>query len=200
MHRQVYVKVNAPVDEGVAGLVTALSIFPNLETIESCQGEPDGHNAFVYFKCGNWKDCAAVIFDEIMPALDDDLRAAVSLSVEAIDQYSALAKLAVEPAKIAALVDRIQEASSEDCSAVCALEVGIRRGPAQSGDHKWAGDIVNSEVWRAHEWIVVLGNVCLPRGTTLRTVQIKGPSVASRHARNMEIATEQRQNEIGCLI
>lgn len=37
-HRQTYVKVNAPVDVGVASVVTALSSIPSLCTISSCEG------------------------------------------------------------------------------------------------------------------------------------------------------------------
>lgn len=37
-HKQTYVKVNAPVDVGVATMVAALSMFPTLVTISSCEG------------------------------------------------------------------------------------------------------------------------------------------------------------------
>lgn len=37
MHRQIWVKVNALVDEGIVELVNALSSFPKLQTYESCQ-------------------------------------------------------------------------------------------------------------------------------------------------------------------
>jgi len=48
VHKQTWVKVNAPVDEGVAGLVSALSSFPELCTIESCQGDAE-HPAVVFY-------------------------------------------------------------------------------------------------------------------------------------------------------
>lgn len=41
MHRQKFIKVNVPVDEGVAELIAALSAFPRLQTISSCQGNGD---------------------------------------------------------------------------------------------------------------------------------------------------------------
>ncbi len=46
-HRQIFVTVNAPIDEGVACLVRALSQIPSLCTISSCQGA-----AFVTFRFG----------------------------------------------------------------------------------------------------------------------------------------------------
>jgi hypothetical protein len=39
-HKQVWVKVNAQVDEAVAEIITALGLFPHVHTIESCQGGP----------------------------------------------------------------------------------------------------------------------------------------------------------------
>ncbi len=48
MHRQVPIKVNALVDEGIAPLVTALSRLAPVLTLDSCQGG-DGAPAYVYF-------------------------------------------------------------------------------------------------------------------------------------------------------
>jgi len=50
MHKTVRVKVNAWVDEDVAPLVLALNEFPNVWTLDSCQGE-NGKHAYVYFDC-----------------------------------------------------------------------------------------------------------------------------------------------------
>jgi hypothetical protein len=47
-HKQGYARVNAQVDEGIAGLVEALSGFPTLCTLNSCEGR-----AFVSFRFGN---------------------------------------------------------------------------------------------------------------------------------------------------
>jgi len=45
-HRQVWVKVNASIDEGVAPLVSALAEFPGVCTASSCQGDaPHGEEA-----------------------------------------------------------------------------------------------------------------------------------------------------------
>jgi hypothetical protein len=34
-------KMNIPVDKRIGDLITALSLFPKLQTIESCQGNND---------------------------------------------------------------------------------------------------------------------------------------------------------------
>jgi hypothetical protein len=46
-HRQVFIKTNAAVDEGIADLISALSEFPTLCTLSSCEG-----GAFVTFRFG----------------------------------------------------------------------------------------------------------------------------------------------------
>jgi len=62
-HSQVPVKINAWADEGVASLVEAVSAFPDLQTIESCQGgEQDTPNAYVIFLRGrNWQENGAFL-------------------------------------------------------------------------------------------------------------------------------------------
>jgi hypothetical protein len=51
-HVEKLVKVNAPVDEGIAEVVEALNAFPKLYTTDSCQGRDDGW-AFVWFRYGD---------------------------------------------------------------------------------------------------------------------------------------------------
>ena len=53
-HRTVWAAVNAPVDEGIAELVEALSDFPTLSTLNSCEG-----GAFVTFRFGHDSSDAA---------------------------------------------------------------------------------------------------------------------------------------------
>ncbi len=57
-HREVFVKVNAPVDEGIAEVVRLLSRIPGLQTIESSQGDPQERRspAFVLFRLGGWAE------------------------------------------------------------------------------------------------------------------------------------------------
>jgi len=48
-HRQTLIKVNAPVDEGVAEVVSTLSLFPVI-TLDSCQGNDINHKAEISFR------------------------------------------------------------------------------------------------------------------------------------------------------
>ena len=70
-HKQVVVKVNAAVDEGIVEVVSALSAFPWVVTVESCQGEPgpDGRPAGVSFFCGDWRKAAVFVHARLAPAL-----------------------------------------------------------------------------------------------------------------------------------
>ena len=63
-------KVNAPVDEGIAELVALLSEVDGLETIDSCQGDPDREMpAYVYFVFKDWETICRFAFDVVSPAL-----------------------------------------------------------------------------------------------------------------------------------
>lgn len=84
-HVQAIIKVNAEVDEGVAHLIQALSAIPCLITQESCQGEIGGRHGFVAFRLGSWNECGGFLFDRLLVQMDRDLRAEVSLRVEAYD-------------------------------------------------------------------------------------------------------------------
>ncbi len=74
MHKQKWVKVNAQVDEGIAGLISEMNTVPGLQTVESCQGgliegRSEEACAFVYFYFGDWQQISKLAFDEIAPAL-----------------------------------------------------------------------------------------------------------------------------------
>jgi len=54
-HEQVFVKVNVPIDKGVKGIVSTLSQFQNLETVESCEGNTK-RGPWICFRYGAyWK-------------------------------------------------------------------------------------------------------------------------------------------------
>ena len=77
MHPQLWVKVNAQVDERMASIIEALSAFPTLQTIESCQRSAG--TAWVSFAFGeSWRDLAKFIFGFLAPRL----RARVGDAVE----------------------------------------------------------------------------------------------------------------------
>lgn len=71
-HETVWVKVNAPVDRGVASLVEALSRFTGLRTIESCQGPP----AWVCFDAGEgeWQQLADLVLNKLRSVAGDGAR------------------------------------------------------------------------------------------------------------------------------
>jgi hypothetical protein len=68
-HEQVWIKVNAPVDRGIARVVSLLSEFQCLHTLDSCEGIEGGKPAHVYFNCGDWRELGHLLFDQIGPAL-----------------------------------------------------------------------------------------------------------------------------------
>ena len=60
-HKEVYIKVNAPVDEGIAPLVSALCEFKQITTYQSCQGG-EGREAFVSFRIGEtWEELGGFV-------------------------------------------------------------------------------------------------------------------------------------------
>jgi hypothetical protein len=74
-HSQTWVKVNVPVDRGIQGLVTALSLFPSLETVESCEGNGND-GAWVCFRYGAywehpWRDLADFVLGYLAPRLTE---------------------------------------------------------------------------------------------------------------------------------
>ncbi len=75
VHEQIWVKVNAPVDSGIAGVVAALAEFDTLETVESCEGT-EGTPAWVCFRYGSywdrpWRPLAEFVLGTLGPALLD---------------------------------------------------------------------------------------------------------------------------------
>ncbi len=67
-HQQTSVMVNVRVDIGVANLVKALSRFPELMTLESCERGKEG--ALVIFNYGtNWQQLVEFVFSFFGPQL-----------------------------------------------------------------------------------------------------------------------------------
>jgi hypothetical protein len=109
-HREVPVKVNAWVDMGIADLVTALSAIEGLVTLESCQGNPDGSDAFVVFRYGDWKQCGDLLFGRLLVAMSADLRAVVSLRLEAYDVDTARAWIVLDARAVSVFTRCVREA------------------------------------------------------------------------------------------
>jgi hypothetical protein len=107
-HREVPVKVNAWVDEGIADLVSALSEIDGLVTLESCQGD-SGCSAFVIFQYGGWRDVGEFLYDRLLPALPSDLRSDVSLDVRAYDTEIAQGTILVSACAIPRIAAVVRE-------------------------------------------------------------------------------------------
>jgi hypothetical protein len=118
MHKEVMIKVNAAVDEGIALLVAALSSVDGLITMESCQGEPFQRNAFVVFRLGSWRKCGEFLFDRLLPKLSDDLRSEISLRIEAYDTEYARGWITLPQELVAPLGECIRDLTSTVSSGV----------------------------------------------------------------------------------
>ena len=87
-------KVNAPVDVGIAEIVSLLNSLPDLQTVDSCEGIPGRKPAHVYFYYGDWQRVSRFMFAELGPALCDMVRGA---SVEVFNGSEPMARLSFEP-------------------------------------------------------------------------------------------------------
>lgn len=107
-HVQTWVKVNAPVDEGIAQLIEALSAFPMLQTIESCQGgyprsdaDKEGMQAVVFFYYGQhdhahpYREISEFVLGYLGPGLMKELGDLVSIRIEVTMQYVIMGELMV---------------------------------------------------------------------------------------------------------
>ena len=108
VHKQVMVQVNAPVDEGIADLVSALSGIDGVETLESCQGDAGERAAFVVFRFGDWRRCGDLLFDRLLPSMHPDLRSGVSVRLEAYDTESARAWIELDPGAVGQMSDCVR--------------------------------------------------------------------------------------------
>jgi len=107
-HPQTWVKVNAPVDIGIAPLVALLSQIEGLETLESCQDQVGTSWAFVLFRYGAWQQCGEFLFNQIQPTIPPALCADVSLSVESLGQHETRAHIGLRPNAVPQLVESIR--------------------------------------------------------------------------------------------
>jgi hypothetical protein len=116
-HRKVFVKVNAWVDEGIADLVSALSEIEGLITLESCQGDTGTRDAFVSFRYGDWQKCGELLFGRVLPRMSPDLRADVSLRLQAHDTDTALGRITLEPSAVPVFTRCVRELLAATVSA-----------------------------------------------------------------------------------
>ena len=118
-HLQKWIKVNAAVDLGIAEIVSLLSCVEQLETLQSCEGDPAGKEAYVYFCCGDWSRICARIFEKIGPALkgqveDEDAR----LTVEVGSSEEPIAKLSFRAEVTGAITSALKKALGHEAPKV----------------------------------------------------------------------------------
>jgi hypothetical protein len=108
MHREVPVKVTAWVDEGVADLVLALNEIPGLETLDSCQEDPDHGQASVMFCTHDEADLYATV-GRLAKAIGSGPRSHVSLTLRwSNDDAPAIADLRCPPERLSAVADAVR--------------------------------------------------------------------------------------------
>jgi hypothetical protein len=115
-HDQTWVKVNAPVDTDIAKLIAALSAFPKLQTVESCQGI-DGW-AWVCFVYGKhwehpWQELADFVLGFLGPKLSHELGDRVRLSLQVTEAGQVRAEMVVNSSTISATVKALNKLRSE---------------------------------------------------------------------------------------
>jgi hypothetical protein len=109
-HEQVWVKVNAPVDAGVAEIVAVLNTVDGLETLQSCQGDAGGKSGYVYFACGDWQKMCQFVFQKIGPTLKSKVDEDAKLTVEATSADAPMAKLSFKAEATDTVVSALKEA------------------------------------------------------------------------------------------
>ncbi len=119
MHRQTWVKVNARIDERVAEIVQVLNSVPNLQTVDSCQGNPG--EAYVYFWLDGWEPTARFLFEVIQPSIRG-VDACV-ISIESLNGSRPIGKISFKAESCEAVLSALKEV----------LPVSARRS-ACSGD------------------------------------------------------------------
>ncbi len=109
IHPQVWVKVNAQVDRGIAPLIEALSAYPGVRTLESCEG--NGDTAWVAFDFGegDWKPLAKLVLKELGPALMRDFGDRVSLNVTVTEGGLYRAEMTLAKAVISAVSKSVRQ-------------------------------------------------------------------------------------------
>jgi hypothetical protein len=95
-HSQTWVKVNAPIDTGIAEMVSLLNGISGLETLQSCQGEPGHRQGYVYFSFGEWQNLCRFVFDRMAPRLQSYLGEDVTLEIIAAEQPMAKMSFSAE--------------------------------------------------------------------------------------------------------
>ena len=100
-HEQTWIKVNAPVDRRISGIISALGEFHSLESIESCEGT-EQRGAWVCFRYGSywkhpWKDLAEFVLGYLAPGLIEALGDDVTVRIQVTSSGQIFGELSIRP-------------------------------------------------------------------------------------------------------
>jgi len=95
-HSQVWVKVNAPIDAGIADVVSILNRIEGLHTLDSCEGISGAKPAHVYFNYGDWHQIGDLMFNRLGPALFERFGSEATVSVELFNYSEPMGKLSFD--------------------------------------------------------------------------------------------------------
>jgi hypothetical protein len=100
-HKIIWVKVNAPVDSGIAGIVSELNKFPQLETVESCEGN-DKQGPWVCFRYGSywknpWSEISKFVLGYLAPRLIESVGDDANIRIQATPSGAIFGELSVRP-------------------------------------------------------------------------------------------------------
>ena len=115
-HDTIPIKVNAWVDKDIAPLVEAISVFPQIVTVDSCQGGSD-EKAYVHFVCESDEDVLHALVRSLSRAMNTLLPTADAARVQiewvAGSDYP-MATLVVEPKLIGSLTEVVRSVANSD--------------------------------------------------------------------------------------
>ncbi len=100
-HKQRWVKVNVPIDSGIHEIVLALSSFPRLETIESCEGGK-GCGPWICFRYGSywehpWKELVDFILGYFAPCLGAIVGDDASVRIQTTPSGNIFGEISIRP-------------------------------------------------------------------------------------------------------
>ena len=117
MHEQVMVQVNAQVDRGIARLVLALSKFPYVQTVDSCQGSDD-MDAGVTMTCETREQAIDLAFRHLAPIAEALWVPGMRLQMIGIaPDGSPNVQLALPPASISRFAEQVERAAVREFKA-----------------------------------------------------------------------------------
>ena len=85
-----------------------MSEIPGLVILESNQGEPGRRPARLAFRLGDWRQTGELLFEQLTSAIPPDLRAMVTLRLQAYDVGRAVGSITVDPAAVVALGNAVR--------------------------------------------------------------------------------------------